>query len=131
MGMAGIQTGIYHLEKGFDRLLSPHSFPTSLSRIQLVKPHPSIMMVAHVIVVLPQGSTLNQTDHVQHLSCYLYPYIFLIDIKLALGNNPYHFFALLLECSCRLHLHPPSVFCWSAVPRTSRVSSNTHSKMAT
>src|SRR6185295_6000356 len=68
-------------------------------------------------------------------SCSLYPgqrncvtYIFLIDIKLALGNNPHHFFALLLERSCRLH-QPYSVFCCSAVIRTSRVSSSTPSKM--
>jgi len=36
--------------------------------------------------------------------------IFLVDIKLALGNNPHLFTILSLEPSCRLR-HPPSVFC--------------------
>jgi hypothetical protein len=36
--------------------------------------------------------------------------IFLVDIKLALGNNPHLFTVFPLEPSCRLR-HPPSVFC--------------------
>jgi hypothetical protein len=35
---------------------------------------------------------------------------FLVDIKLALGNNPHHFTVFPLEPACRLH-HQPSVFC--------------------
>jgi hypothetical protein len=55
-------------------------------------------------------------------------YIFLVDIKLALGNNHHSSPVFLLGSSCRLR-HPSSVFCCSVATRTSRVSSSTHSKM--